>query len=819
MLRILSPTSAGFALFLSLFPLTASDAQEAQHRFELPRSIISLAAAPRPQGQLVARNRGDATFGHAPANYHVFSGVTAGDDAGVETLQLNFAGETRLTKIQSKSKDFVVEPGGSCHEGNVYTRGDSCTLAVRFNPQGPGHRNGSISITHSAEATPMFVGLSGNGYAPVINFTPSQITTVTGTASSGVGTIKSSANLAVDGGDILYVPDIGNSIIKMIDSSGAINTRSPIFATPASLVADSSGFLYSLNTTNSTYYFSDYAPWGSESAYGTNYSPGTCTPSSPCPLTSVGMSRPANISIDAYDNLFFEEGTKGAAEMPVANLAGGSGSLSLWYLTNQFVYTSGTPASFAVDNNDNIYNFYNWGASTCYIQGEPLYNAEYSPVAKRIAGGSSCGFSGDGGQARSAEISSKVGQIAFDIAGNLYFADAGNQRIRRIEASTGIISTIAGSGAAGYSGDGGQATSATLSNPTGLAVDSQGQVYILSNAPTAGPTQVIRKVGIYGSWNFGGLLRGTSSAAKVITVANNGNSAMTLSANALFNGTNPTEFSIDPVTTSCVLTANATLAAGHSCFIGIIFKPAAVGLRTASLTLLDNTVTGSNTIKLYGTGTLPAPTMKITSPAASSSVKAGVTVTFAVSVTTTSSTKPTGTVTFKVNGANVGTPVTLSSTGTASTTFTESSASTYTLSAVYSGDTNYASVTVSESLTVTAAAKAASTVSLSQQAAAVSSCAPAAFAVRVASASGSSPTGKVELKSGATVLASSTLSGGKAMLSAGKLSPGTHTLVAAYGGDSRHLPASSAPIRMTISGTAGSCGVVKPAMPAAFIGR
>ena len=114
----------------------------------------------------------------------------------------------------------------------------------------------------------------------------------------------------------------------------------------------------------------------------------------PCSLTTVGMSRPANINIDPYDNLFFEEGTKGAAEMPVAGIAGGSGSLNLWYLTNQFTYTSTNPAPFSVDGSDNIYNFYNYGTTTCIIQEEPVYNAEYSPVAKRVAGGAKCGFFG-----------------------------------------------------------------------------------------------------------------------------------------------------------------------------------------------------------------------------------------------------------------------------------------------------------------------------------------------------------------------------------------------------------------------------------------
>lgn len=568
-----------------------------------PSSVISLAPTPRPIGESLARRPGDATFEKVPANYHVFSVATVGEEARVEVLTLNFSGKTRLMNLKLSNKEFAIQPGGSCYEGNHYGRGESCSLLVRFTPQGPGHRIGFLKVAHTATITPDYVGLVGNGYSPVVSFTPAQIVTVPGTVSAGTGTIKNATNLAVDGGDIVYIPDVGNSIIKEMDSSGLIATVNPAFAVPQSIATDSAGIMYSTNVPGSAYYFSIFFPYGVQSSYGSTYAPGSCTPSTPCPLTTVGLSQPANMSIDAYDNLFFEERTKGAAEMPVANLAGGTGSLNLWYLANQFVYASGSPASFAVDPNQNIYNFYNFGTTTCYLQAEPLYNAEYSPTAKRVAGGVGCGFSGDGGQARGARISTKVGQIAFDVAGNLYFADAGNQRVRRIDAATGIISTIAGNGTAGFAGDGGAGTLANVSNPTGVAVDSQGQVYILSNAPTAGPTQALRRLGVNGYWNFGSQAHGTASQTKLFTVANTGNSVLTLSSKAFFSGTNKTDFSIDPDTTTCNTIAGATLAAGRSCVIGVIFKPAATGSRTASLVLHDDTVTGTNKIVLVGSGT------------------------------------------------------------------------------------------------------------------------------------------------------------------------------------------------------------------------
>ena len=693
---------AGMLLCSALLASTPDFAQHAVRSAEPPQSIISLASAPRPKGELLARNPGESTFVQAPANYHVFAAARVGEDVGVEALTLNFAGETTLTRIESRNKDFVVESGGTCHEGNRYAHGNSCVLLVRFNPQGPGHRLGFITVTHSAEAKPMSLGLVGNGYAPVVSFTPSEITTIAATYASSAGTIKSSTNLAIDGGDIVYITDTGNDLIKKIDSSGTITTVTPAFATPASVAVDSLGILYSANVSGSTYYFSDFTPWGVQTAFGYTYVSSTCTASAPCAFSAVGMGSPANMSIDAYDNLFFEEGTTGAAEMPVASLGQGTGTLQLWHLKDQYSYASGSAGSFAADAGGNIYTDYTYTPnSTCFLIEEPLYNAEYSPTANRVAGGTKCGFSGDGGQARSAEISSSIGQIAFDVAGNLYFADAGNQRVRMINAQTGIISTIAGTGTAGYSGDGNQATSATLSNPTGITVDSQGQVYILSSAPSGAATQVLRKIGVNGYWYYGSVIRSTATPAKVFTVANTGNEALTLTGAPVFTGVS--DFSIDPVTTTCAITAGSTLNAGASCQIGIIFKPSTTGSRTANLVLHDNTVTNTNIIQLVGNGVLPTPTMKITAPASGSSVTVGTAVTFTATVTSTSSPAPTGTVTFSVNGTTIGSAVTLSS-GTASTTFTPSAAGTDTLKAVYSGDSNYATTSVSETITVTAAA-------------------------------------------------------------------------------------------------------------------
>jgi uncharacterized protein (TIGR03437 family) len=100
-------------------------------------------------------------------------------------------------------------------------------------------------------------------------------------------------------------------------------------------------------------------------------------------------------------------------------------------------------------------------------------------IISTFAGTGVSGYSGDGGPA----ISAKIGPVAHmgiaaDSAGNVYFTDEGNNRVRMVN-TAGIISTVAGNGLASFSGDGGPATAAGISNPVDLALDSAGNLYIV----------------------------------------------------------------------------------------------------------------------------------------------------------------------------------------------------------------------------------------------------------------------------------------------------------------------------------------------------
>ena len=107
---------------------------------------------------------------------------------------------------------------------------------------------------------------------------------------------------------------------------------------------------------------------------------------------------------------------------------------------------------------------------------------------RTVVGTGEKGYAGDGGSAIECLIGEAYG-CAFDINGNLYICDGRNHTVRRIDKVTQVITTVAGTGGAGYSGDGGPATQATVNNLYSLTVDTNGDIYIVDRYNAA-----IRKV-------------------------------------------------------------------------------------------------------------------------------------------------------------------------------------------------------------------------------------------------------------------------------------------------------------------------------------
>ena len=139
------------------------------------------------------------------------------------------------------------------------------------------------------------------------------------------------------------------------------------------------------------------------------------------------------------------------------------------------LYASGTvsgPFGVAVDTSGNVY--------TSDTNNARVIKTTPGGTTTTYAGTGVAGYSGDGGAATSAKLDNPLG-LAFDSSGNLYIADNNNERVRKVTTG-GTISTYAGTGTAGYSGDTGAATAAKLSGPVAVTFDSSDNLYIADNS-------------------------------------------------------------------------------------------------------------------------------------------------------------------------------------------------------------------------------------------------------------------------------------------------------------------------------------------------
>jgi sugar lactone lactonase YvrE len=244
--------------------------------------------------------------------------------------------------------------------------------------------------------------------------------------------------LAVDSGGNLFIVDNGNKRIRKVDPAGMITT-----------VAGTGGF-------------------GNDGDGGA--------------ATSATFSGPIDVAVDASGTLYISDSPGGRIrKVAVAPPAAGPAIISTVAGSNNLSLGDGGPATSALLGN--AQGVAVDGAGNIYI-AEPFFGrvrkVDISGVIRTVAGNGTFGFSGDGGPASNAQLVSvsttHVG-VAVDALGNLYLADGDNHRIRKVN-TAGIISTVAGNGIRAFSGDGGPANAASLTFPRGVAVDNAGNLYV-----------------------------------------------------------------------------------------------------------------------------------------------------------------------------------------------------------------------------------------------------------------------------------------------------------------------------------------------------
>jgi sugar lactone lactonase YvrE len=350
----------------------------------------------------------------------------------------------------------------------------------------------------------LVVALSGCGGGNGGGGNPPHITTIAGTGTSGYNEDNISATsaqlnapygVAVDSEGNIYIADTDNHRIRKVDSSGVITTiagsegagssgdggsaTSAKLGNPHGVAVDSDGNIYIADSGNqrirkvdSFGVITNFAGTGSAGHNGDG-----------SPATSRQLNFPHGVAVDSGGNIYIADRDNhlirkvysSGGIMTITTIAGtpktdgfgGDGGPSTSAQLN-------FPYGVAVDSVGNIYI-----ADSANHRIRKVDSSGGIMTITTIAGTGTAGYSGDRGPATSAQLYFPTG-VAVDSVGNIYIADYGNHRIRKVYSSGGImtITTIAGTGEADYSGDGGPSTSAKLNCPSGVTVDSGGNIYI-----------------------------------------------------------------------------------------------------------------------------------------------------------------------------------------------------------------------------------------------------------------------------------------------------------------------------------------------------
>jgi trimeric autotransporter adhesin len=350
----------------------------------------------------------------------------------------------------------------------------------------------------------IYISDSGNNRIRMVTKSTGIITTVAGKGTAGYGgdgRLATSAKLyspdgiTVDASGNIYFADSDNNRIRMVTKStgvisvaagdgtvgyagNAVQATSARLYSPRGVTSDASGNIYITDWYSNTIRMMEKTTGiitivaGNTSFYGVNGVGGYGGDGGPATLAT--LYHPRDVAVDASGNIYIADSDNHRVRMVmkstgVISTVAGTGSAG--YSGDGSLATScklSAPRGVALDASGNIY-------IAEVAKSRILMVTKSTGIITTVAGTGTVGYSGDGGLATSATVSNPTG-MTFDASGNLYFAD--RNRVRMVTKSTGIITTVAGTGTAGYSGDGGLATSARINLALSVAVDALGNLYI-----------------------------------------------------------------------------------------------------------------------------------------------------------------------------------------------------------------------------------------------------------------------------------------------------------------------------------------------------
>ena len=387
-----------------------------------------------PSGGTVTFLNGSTTLGTATLNSGTATLQVSTLPAGADVVMANYGGTTSFAASSTVSgpNSIITTVAGNGTDGFSGDNGQA-TAAELARPSGVAvDANGNLFIVDTV-----------NHRVREVNHATGVITTVAGNGTQSYGGdggqataagLVYASSVAVDASGHLFVADYGGNRIREVNlATGVITT---------------------------------VAGNGTQGYSGDNGQ-----------ATAAELYEPSGVAVDASGNLFIAD--SGNERIREVNLA-----------TGVITTVAGTGArAFGGENGDN-------GPATAAELNGPtglavdaagdLFIGDYlenrvrevnhaTGVITTVAGNGTQSYGGDGGQATAAELDQPAG-VAVDANGNLFIADSSNNRIRAVNLSTGVITTLAGTGTQGSGGDNGPATAAELYRPSGLAVDAAGDV-------------------------------------------------------------------------------------------------------------------------------------------------------------------------------------------------------------------------------------------------------------------------------------------------------------------------------------------------------
>jgi hypothetical protein len=499
-------------------------------------------------------------------------------------------------------RDFKMS-GPSC----TIAASVSCSLSLTFQPGYPGIRQDALIIKDQAGNTLGSTLLHGIGQGPEAVIYPGIITTSAGmgnwsysgdTQVATAATFRNPQGVAVDAVGNLYIADSVNQVVREVSiATGTITTVAgiPLMAgyagdgrpateatlnNPVAVAIDGAGNVYIADQGNNVIRKITAASGIiSTVAGGAHAGSGIDGLGDGGAATSALLNGPSDVALDAAANLYIADAFHGlirrvdAAAGVITAVAGGGSAAGIDGFGDGAAATQArlnNPIGIAVDASGNLYIA---DAGHSLVR---FVNAS-TGVITAIAGNGSPGYNGDWGPAANAELNNPS-SVRVDAAGNVYIADLGNNAIRKVEAASGTITTIAGNGAGGYYGDRGVSTAANLRSPSGLALDSAGNLYIADEA-----NNVVRKVTFQSRvMGFGNTNIGLASPVQLVNVENIGNSALNFSAVTV----SPNFRQQPSGYLDC--SASSRVPPGSNCTIGVAFVPATTSSLTGSVAVATN---------------------------------------------------------------------------------------------------------------------------------------------------------------------------------------------------------------------------------------